>query len=276
MSDEAYGDAIAETAADVRKCLLRLQTNREHLEAMTQELEDALERLLKNGWLTGIILHRSILKAARRGRRVRGIRQQLRLKLGDLRESERDINRASEDLLRVMQTMLEQVPRMQAKQATDHLNSLYHRLLERITLYHQQSDAVAATIRAVGPIVFEDRTRDVARGYLPGLDATQPPKLADYVLDLLLPVKHRDSVPGCIHERFNELYAGRILPKYGRLWAQLWYWWQALGAIVDLTWPRIRKAAIGIALISGANSAKDKCGELLHIVAEFLKRISQQ
>jgi hypothetical protein len=164
---------------------------------------------------------------------------------------------------------------MPAKQAWDYLNPLFDGLLERITLANQQSDAVAAIIRAV-PIVFEDRTSEVARGYLAGLDATQPPKLADYLLDLLLPVKHRDSVPGCIHERFNELYAGRILPKYGRLWAQLWYWWQALGAIVDLTWPRIRKAAIGIALISGANSAKDKCGELLHFVAEFLKHISQQ
>lgn len=121
MSDEAYWDTIAETAADVRKCFLRLQRNREHLEAMTQELEDALEQLPKNGWLTRIIVHRSILKAARWGRLVRGIREQLRLKVGDLRESERDINRASEDLLRVMQTMLEQVPPMQAKQATDHL-----------------------------------------------------------------------------------------------------------------------------------------------------------
>lgn len=234
-----------------------------------------LEQLPKN-WLTGIIRHRSILEAVRRAWLARGIREQLRLKLVDFRESDQDTIRAWVDLAGVMQTMLEEIPPMQAKQARDRLGQLYDTLSARITLREQRSDAVAAIMRAVGPIVFEGRARDAARGYLPGRDATQPPKFADFLLDLLLPVKHRDSVPGCLHELFNKCYTGRILPNYGHLWAQLWYWWKALGVIADLTWPRIRKAAIWIALISGANSAKDKCGDLLHVLTEFLKRISQQ
>jgi hypothetical protein len=110
MSDDAYWDRIAETARYLREAFLRIQTKREHLDATTKQLEDALERLSKNGWLTGIILHCSILEAVQRGRRARGIRELLRLKLGDLRESDRDTSWASEDLARVMQTMLRTGP----------------------------------------------------------------------------------------------------------------------------------------------------------------------
>jgi transcriptional regulator with XRE-family HTH domain len=62
-----------------------------------------------------------------------------------------------------------------------------------------------------------------------------PPIAGCYLLDLLLPRKHRDNLVGDIEED----YRTTILPKYGRTAASIWFWKQVLVEAVPGLYLRI-------------------------------------
>jgi hypothetical protein len=53
------------------------------------------------------------------------------------------------------------------------------------------------------------------------------PIAASYLLELFLPKKQRESLIGDLEEEFES----KILPKYGRRAAQIWFWKQAIGEL---------------------------------------------
>ncbi len=57
---------------------------------------------------------------------------------------------------------------------------------------------------------------------------TAPPLAGCYLLDLLLPRRHRESLIGDIEQD----YRTSILPRYGRTAASIWFWKQVITEIV--------------------------------------------
>lgn len=59
-------------------------------------------------------------------------------------------------------------------------------------------------------------------------DKARPHRFAEKMLYLFLPKGQREHIPGDLEEEFKEV----ILPKFGRSYAQFWYWSQVLRSIV--------------------------------------------
>jgi len=66
-------------------------------------------------------------------------------------------------------------------------------------------------------------------------DRGGPPVAGCYLLDLILPRKHRESLIGDIEED----YRTKILPRYGRTAASVWFWKQVIVEIVPGLYLRI-------------------------------------
>jgi transcriptional regulator with XRE-family HTH domain len=64
---------------------------------------------------------------------------------------------------------------------------------------------------------------------------TAPPIAGCYLLDLVLPRKHRENLVGDIEED----YRANILPRYGRTAASIWFWKQVVIEIVPGLYLRI-------------------------------------
>lgn len=62
-----------------------------------------------------------------------------------------------------------------------------------------------------------------------------PPLAASYLLELFLPKRQRESLIKDLEEEFRN----RILPKYGRKAAQIWFWKQAIGEIGPIFYLRV-------------------------------------
>ena len=74
-------------------------------------------------------------------------------------------------------------------------------------------------------------------------EAARPPKSAHFVL-LLVPKKDREHLIGDLEEE----YRTNILPEYGKFWARVWYWVQAIQAIGFYVWPFVKRV-LGMAAI---------------------------
>ena len=67
-----------------------------------------------------------------------------------------------------------------------------------------------------------------------------PPVAGRYLLDLMLPRKHRESLVGDIEQE----YRMEILPRYGRRWASIWFWKQVIWEIVPGLYLRFAAAFV--------------------------------
>lgn len=65
-----------------------------------------------------------------------------------------------------------------------------------------------------------------------------PPRSAEFLLLCLLPRKNR-YLMGCLEEKFQTL----LLPKYGRFYANVYYWSQALQSLAWVAWGLFKKMA---------------------------------
>jgi hypothetical protein len=62
-----------------------------------------------------------------------------------------------------------------------------------------------------------------------------PPVVGCFLLDLLLPKKHRENLIGDIEQDFTT----NILPRYGRTAASIWFWKQVIAEIIPGLYLRI-------------------------------------
>lgn len=70
----------------------------------------------------------------------------------------------------------------------------------------------------------------VAKEALPGDVGYDPPQLAEKILYFVLAKKARQSLPGDLQEEYRTI----ILPKFGKKYADLWYWKQVIFSIGPL------------------------------------------
>ena len=75
-------------------------------------------------------------------------------------------------------------------------------------------------------------------------------QVAEYLLYLFLPKKHRESIPGDLAEEYNSI----ILPKFGAKRAKRSYWKQVVFSIVPILWSQCRKPITLIATLFGLDS----------------------
>jgi hypothetical protein len=66
-----------------------------------------------------------------------------------------------------------------------------------------------------------------------------PPRSAEFLLLCLVPRKNREYLIGCLQEEFQTL----LLPKYGRFYANVYYWSQVLQSLGSVAWGLIKKMA---------------------------------
>lgn len=78
-----------------------------------------------------------------------------------------------------------------------------------------------------------------------------PPVRAEQFLDWALPPSKSSEAIGDLNERFREV----IRPRDGKKWADLWYWRQAIGAVLPMwrraIWNRIK----GLGIVAGVGGA---------------------
>ena len=72
----------------------------------------------------------------------------------------------------------------------------------------------------------------------------QTPRIAKLLL-LFVPKQNRECLLGDLEEEFNTV----VLPEYGCVIAQLWYWEQALFSFVPVVWEQLKRVAGIVALI---------------------------
>jgi hypothetical protein len=76
------------------------------------------------------------------------------------------------------------------------------------------------------------------------ISSVTPPRSAEFLLLCLLPRKNREYMMGCLEEEFQTL----LLPKYGRFYANVYYWWQVLQSLASIAWELLKKKASFAAL----------------------------
>jgi hypothetical protein len=80
---------------------------------------------------------------------------------------------------------------------------------------------------------------------------SKSPRLANYLLQLILPDRDRATLIGDL----EEAYTKDLLPQYGTRGAAFWYWCRVLREMAFYAWPAIKKllpwGAIFAALASG-------------------------
>lgn len=72
-----------------------------------------------------------------------------------------------------------------------------------------------------------------------GIASATPPRSAEFLLLCLVPRKNREYLMGCLEEEFQTL----LLPKYGRFYANVYYWSQALQSLASVAWALLKKMA---------------------------------
>lgn len=92
---------------------------------------------------------------------------------------------------------------------------------------HVSTVETASTNRLQHTRITESDSRTVG--------TTAPPVAGCYLLDLLLPRKHRETIVGDIEQD----YCTNILPRYGRTAASIWFWKQVFIEIVPGLYLRI-------------------------------------
>ena len=76
------------------------------------------------------------------------------------------------------------------------------------------------------------------RGFDGGLGLS-PPAGAQFLL-LLLPKKYREGLLGDLEEEYRTV----VLPRYGALWAKVYYWVQVLSSFLPILWRLLEQIAV--------------------------------
>jgi hypothetical protein len=72
---------------------------------------------------------------------------------------------------------------------------------------------------------------------IPVVDS-RPPAGAQYLL-LLLPKKNREALLGDLEEEYRTV----VFPRYGPLWAKVYYWVQVLWSFLPILWRLLEQLA---------------------------------
>jgi len=99
--------------------------------------------------------------------------------------------------------------------------------------------AVALVLTVREEALIQGCLAEVARD---GVPTMVPPRLAEFLLYMILPRRNRESFLG----DHNEDLVTNVLPRFGPLLARLWYWWKTILYIVmyaheNLVEPLIRR-----------------------------------
>jgi hypothetical protein len=68
---------------------------------------------------------------------------------------------------------------------------------------------------------------------------SRPPAGAQYLL-LLLPKKYREGLLGDLEEEYRTV----VFPRYGPLWAKVYYWVQVLSSFLPILWRLLEQIAV--------------------------------
>lgn len=73
-------------------------------------------------------------------------------------------------------------------------------------------------------------------------ESPSPPRSAKLLL-LMIPMRDREHLVGDLEETYQTV----VLPEYGTKIARIWFWWQAVLAVVPFVWEGMKRLA-GLAL----------------------------
>jgi len=106
----------------------------------------------------------------------------------------------------------------------------------RNALAHGQTSVVTMNFDALFAS-YHDFRLEFRSDAVPVVDS-RPPAGAQYLL-LLLPRKYREALLGDLEEEYRTV----VFPRYGPLWAKVYYWVQVLSSFLPILWRLLEQIA---------------------------------